>query len=536
MLGHKTKILAIVIVAGILRIFYAIDIPLSGDEVGVGVLQATGQAATYGNRLPKEIVPVKQIEKFVTYSKDFSVKDVLRSLRYAGMHPPFYYLMLHYVLKYIGNDTFTLRLISIFISLVSIVFVYRLGKTVYNENVGWYSALFLAMSVYGVMYGSIVRPYPLAMLLSLISTLQVFELSKVNHLSFNSKKLFLYAIIVLMGLYTIYHFLFVFIFQIAFLVIFNLRNKKTLSVISAMTGIIFVFYLPWMPSLFEQLKDIMQHHYYFHGKINLLLFANSIIYINFIKCILAESPVVVKIFITTIICAIILMGCYSSLKDRKGRIFILALVVYFLSYYVGDTILNTHTMGMRKLLFFIIPISFILLAVGISRIPNRYCIRTISILLCCGLLLCNSIDICYYKPKFDGPVYLGFFRDKINRFLKQNQKGLVIINTAQRRFLLPFAHAIETPIDIKIVHANNVESEILSISNFKDYDFVFIANLYVNYEKQSFFSFQDVKVISNYLTKHDFNLIEPSELGYEPNKTSFMVFEKKFHHYKQALQ
>ena len=94
MIKTKLIILVIVVTAGILRIVYAIDIPLSGDEVGVGVLQASGQAGTYIQQLPKEFVPIREILKFVRYSEDFGVKDVFSSLRFHGMHPPFYYLIL----------------------------------------------------------------------------------------------------------------------------------------------------------------------------------------------------------------------------------------------------------------------------------------------------------------------------------------------------------------------------------------------------------------------------------------------------------
>lgn len=527
LLRPKAAISAVMVIAATLRILYAIDIPLTGDEVGVGVLQASGQAVTYTNRLPKENVPTEQIEQFVTYSKDFSIKDVLRSLRHAGMHPPLYYLMLHYILKYIGNDAFTLRLISIIISLFSIVVIYRLGKTVYNENVGVCSALFLALSAYGVMYGSMVRPYSLIMLLSLLSTLYACELNRLDYVSFNNKKLLLYTLTVLIGLYTIYHFVFVFVSQIAFLVLNNLRNKKSLLIISVMIGIIFILCLPWLPSLLDQLRDATNAHHYFHGKLNVYLLAKFPIYLNFTEHLLIGYNIPRTILVGTIIYPIILIGLYSLTKCKRSRSFAVALVVYFLCHYAGDMILNMRTLNVPKLLFFVIPILLILLAVGMSRLPTCYHLRTVSILLCCVLLLCNSIALCYYKPGFDGPPNVPIYRDKISTSLKQNQKGLVISNTNTRRYVLSFAHGLKAPIDMKIMSPDNVESKMLNISNLRDYDFIFITNYYVRYDKESFFPFQDIKLISRHLSKHDFSLIEPSELMHEPNKSSLMIFKKK---------
>lgn len=528
MLTPKRRVWAIVTIivfGGLLRIFYAVDFPLSGDETG-GLLQASGQAVGYEDRLGEENIPISEIKKFISYSKDFSARDVLGSLRHRGMHPPFYYLGLHYVLKYIGNDAFTLRLISIFLSLLCVVYIYRLGRAVYDENVGLCSAFLLAISTYGVMYGTMVRPYPLAMLISLISTLQAYELSKADELRFSNKKLFLYAITVLIGLYTIYHFVFVFVFQIVFLAMSNLRNKKSLWVIIAVTAMIFVLYLPWVPSLLDQLRKVRGNQYYFHGKISLLSFAESVMRINFAIRGSAVPLVIIKILIAAMIYTIILVGCYFSLRDKTRRFFILALIVYLLSCYIADNILNTNTLTWGKFLFFIIPISFILLAAGIPRITERYRIRTIFIVLCCGLLLGKSIAVCYYKPGFDGPLYLRPFRDSISKALGQDQKGLVIINTVARRYLLSLVHVIETPVDMKIMHADDVESELPRISNLEDYDFVFITNCYVHYREQSFYSYADIKDISNYLSKYGFRLIEPSELEHEAGKSTLHIFGK----------
>lgn len=525
MFRPKTQILAIVIVAAILRIFYAMDVPLSGDEA-LGLLKASGQAVGYEDRLGEENVPISEIKKFVSYSKGFSVRDVLGSLRHRGMHPPFYYLGLHYVLKYIGGGGFTLRLISIFLSLLCVVYIYRLGRAVYDENVGLCSAFLLAISTYGVMYGAMVRPYPLAMLICLISTLQAYELSTADELRFSNKKLFLYAITVLIGLYTIYHFVFVFVFQTVFLAISNLRKKKSLLIIIAITAIIFVLYLPWVPSLLDQLRKVRGDQYYFHGKISLLSFAECVIRINFATRGSAGPLVIIKILIAAMIYTIILIGCYFSLRDKTRRLFILALAVYLLSWYAADRMLNTQTLTVGKLLFFVIPISLMLLAAGIPRITERYRIRTIFIVLCCGLLLGKSIAMCIYKPGFDGPWYLRPFRDSIGKSLASNQKGFVIINTTKPRFLLSFVHAIKIPVDMKVMHANNVESELPRIRNLENYDFVFVTNCYVHYEKQSFYSYADIKDISNYLSKYGFRLKEPSELEHEAGKSSLHIFGK----------
>ena len=109
---QKIALFLLIIFATVLRIYFGYDLPLSGDEVGVGVLQATGQAIAYRdyvNATPAGVFSINEIKKYIDHSENYGVKDVLLSLRYAGMHPPFYYVVLHYVIKFLNNNTITLR-------------------------------------------------------------------------------------------------------------------------------------------------------------------------------------------------------------------------------------------------------------------------------------------------------------------------------------------------------------------------------------------------------------------------------------------
>ncbi len=512
----RSLLLSAVLLGCILRIFYALDLPLSGDEAGVGLLQASGQALMFREKLPRQSCPIEQVREFISYSEDYSIADVLRSLRHAGMHPPLYYVMLHYVLKYIGNDALALRMISVIISMLSIVFIYQLGKSVYSEKAGILSALFLAISAYGVMYGPMVRPYPLAMLISLASTFQMYKLNKAGLVNFKNISVFLYIITVLAGLYTIYHFVFVFIFQIVFLVISNLRNKKSLLIIFVSVIIIAALYLPWLPSLFDQLKVVTKNEYYFHGGPNLLLLAEHIISYNFLRYLPVKAYSPVRFVLATIIYLVVLLGCFSSLKDKKNWPLIFALVVYVLVNFICDRVLNTKTLNVRHLLFFIIPASLVFLAIGLSSLTNRYCVRMISVLLCCCLLLYNSIGVCRNKTNYDGPKYIHVFRDHIHNHA-QGRNGLIITNSTKRRHLFPLVHAIKDSLDMKIVNRNKIESGMVDIIN-KDYDSVFIMM------SEFLLTPDDIENISHFLAKDNFDLTAVYQLDHDEN--SLVVFEK----------
>jgi len=281
----KTRIIFIIIllIGALLRILYSLDLPLDGEEVGVATLQATGQAKQYSQKLPDVITPIDSIRNFIRYSPDHSAIDVFQSLRYAGMHPPFYYLLLHYIIKFFGNSAIILRAISFFASLLSIWYLYRLGKALFNEKIGLYAAAFLAFSGYGIWLGTYVRPYSLIMLLSLVSTYQAYHLSISKAVSFRNINLYLYILTVTLGLYTIYHFIFVFIFQIALILLTNFRNKNTIIPTLFIITLVFLCFSAWIPSLRTQMNVVSKGHYYFHENVDIFHFIGDAASINSVR-------------------------------------------------------------------------------------------------------------------------------------------------------------------------------------------------------------------------------------------------------------
>src|SRR3989338_1737710 len=113
-------IILLMIVGFTLRLWYTMGYPLNGDEAGVTLLQASGQANTYDIRLPSKIAPLETFQQFIQSSGHFGLNDVTQSLKNAGLHPPLYYFIVYWILLLFGNQSFTLQLFSIIISLSSI--------------------------------------------------------------------------------------------------------------------------------------------------------------------------------------------------------------------------------------------------------------------------------------------------------------------------------------------------------------------------------------------------------------------------------
>jgi uncharacterized membrane protein len=445
------------------------------------------------------------------------------------MHPPLFYILLHYLLKYFGNAACILRSISFFASLLSVIYLYHLGKTLFNPKTGLYAALFLSISGYGLWLGTYVRPYSLIMLLSLISTYQVCQLNSGNHLTIRNKHLYFYALTVILGLYTIYHFLFVFIFQITYLVLGNYKNRKALFAIFVIAALSFLCFLPWLPSLYTQMKVVSGGNFYFHQQVNLLRFIGDAASINCVRYFQIDNftiKAIISMIFTCISTAVIMRGIYLSIKISKTRIFFFALIVYILAYLLLETILNLSSLHNIKMLFFIIPVMFIFLSAGVCSLTPRFRINHLVFTFFFFILMANSVAACCIKPKLGSPArYLEIFPPLISENTTPDKNTLVILNTNARRFLFPIAHATKTNFDIKILAPSSVLEQIPQMKYLEKYDSVYIVNIHKS-RPEFTFSAEEIKILSGSLDNYHFTQQRYIETGKTPHLRSLHIFNK----------
>jgi hypothetical protein len=82
---------------------------------------------------------------------------------------PLYFLLQHLAWPLVRHSAFVLRFVPSIFALLSIVFVFKLGETLWSSEVGLVGALLTATLPLHIEYGQIIRPYPLLVLLSLAS-------------------------------------------------------------------------------------------------------------------------------------------------------------------------------------------------------------------------------------------------------------------------------------------------------------------------------------------------------------------------------
>lgn len=92
---------------------------------------------------------------------------VLQALR--DVHPPLYFLLLHYWTAFWGVSELSARSLSVLFAVLSIWLTYALAGRIFSRRSAFFSALLVAVSPYIIFYGRLARYYSMVMFLLLLS-------------------------------------------------------------------------------------------------------------------------------------------------------------------------------------------------------------------------------------------------------------------------------------------------------------------------------------------------------------------------------
>src|SRR5215208_3301756 len=190
-------------------------------------------------------------------SWDFSHREtlsqVIRGVR-GDIHPPLYFLILHFARWIFGESEWALRLPSAIAGWLCIPAIYLLGKKLYSEREGIMTALLVAVLWPTIYYSQEARPYALLVLLSILASYFWWDL--MQSLRYRGgiprREAACYIVCAVLCAYTHYFGLLLVMLQgvtLAALALDNLRKVALLYVPVALA------YLPWLLGMVNQFRD-----------------------------------------------------------------------------------------------------------------------------------------------------------------------------------------------------------------------------------------------------------------------------------------
>jgi 4-amino-4-deoxy-L-arabinose transferase-like glycosyltransferase len=115
-------------------------------------------------------------EVISTLAARASLPTIYTSISDYSIHPPFYFMLLHFWGMLGGDDLVTLRLLSVLISTACVPLVYLLGRMLHiPARAALIAAAFFALSPFHIFHSQQARMYPLLVLLIIITTLLFYR-------------------------------------------------------------------------------------------------------------------------------------------------------------------------------------------------------------------------------------------------------------------------------------------------------------------------------------------------------------------------
>lgn len=150
-----------------------------------------------------------------------SVLD-LWALTGVDAHPPFYYLLLKGWATLFGYSEFALRSLSAVLMSATVVAALALIKRFFSVKVALYAVPFIMFAPFIIRYGYEVRMYALAAFIAIIATHVLLTASS----SKGAKWWIIYALLVALGMYTLYMTLVVWLAHVVWLMVQSIRSGK----------------------------------------------------------------------------------------------------------------------------------------------------------------------------------------------------------------------------------------------------------------------------------------------------------------------
>lgn len=306
-----------------------------------------------------------------------SQRPLLEQFKIAGdFQPPLFHLLLHFWMK-LGSSEIWMRLLTVVISVFGIYLFYQIGRKLLKEKSALLASFLLAINPFAIYYSQELRPYPLTVLVSLIMVL-----------GFINSSSFLFILGTTFFLYTSY---FAPFFIIAFFLYLIIFQKNKLNWFLKNMFIAILFFLPWLPSFYQQFTIGTSLTTTLPGWGNAVsLPLLKAIPVTFFKFFLGRITIDNKLIYALVVFVLISLLVYLLIRARKEKhfffVFFLFLIPFLLSFL---TSIFVPVIEPKRLLF-ILPFFILLLVMGLKKLSRFYFLSLLLILIItfsCGLFL-----------------------------------------------------------------------------------------------------------------------------------------------------
>lgn len=395
-------------------------------------------------KLQKESLWNDELASWEKSNQD-SLNKVL-SLSRSDVHPPGYQILLYFAIKFLGDSEFWLRFPSAIAGIISILFIYLIGKKIYSEWEGLISAGLMAILWFPIYYSQEARVYSLLLLFSILSFyfwIIILERAKDGKIDFINSFFFVLSASIISYLHY-FGLLFIILQGTGTFLIFFKRKKLLFFLL--LYAVILILYLPWLPVMLEHSRreqiwikkewvlPTLLYLYHFFNRSKILFLSVLILYFyiplqNFLKSFRERRKIKIETSIYTIV-----------------------LIVWLISPFLltfTKSLISTPVITVRNLIISLPP-AYLLLSRAVTQLKLVKFIKVFMTLFIFGFSIFHLFFVISYYSKphkeqyreavyfvadnyklFDNPLIIGYAwsKEHLNYYFKRKgfEKGVEYI-------------------------------------------------------------------------------------------------------------
>ena len=171
-----------------------------------------------------------------------------------GIHPPFFYLLLHPWILIFGDSEVAVRSLTVVTGVLTVFLIYAVAERLYSQRAGLVAAFFLATSSFYIFYSQDVRMYMFMAPPALVSFYALYRLSY-------DRRVFVYVVYFLSTVILLYTHIFGVFYVLAQnayylgLLLLGQENRPKLTHWIALQSATVLAFAPWLPFVFRKAQQ-----------------------------------------------------------------------------------------------------------------------------------------------------------------------------------------------------------------------------------------------------------------------------------------
>jgi len=328
------------------------------------------------------------------------------------IHPPFYYLLLHLWILFLGSSPFAIRFFSLLVGVLSLPLIFLVARHLFNPSIGLLAALVWAVAPFPIYYSQEARMYALVTFLGLLSTFFALQIWKGLKGEISIGLWAAYILTTTAAAYTQYYAAFIPLAQILFLLILARHNLSLILKWLAAQAIWLLFCAPWILFAGSKLIDYVATKLVKEADLPLgfATYMGSHLATFGLGHLpeptyLAWLGIIPLLFAALGVGSALLPASKVSPEQKEGALgeSVLFLLLYLFVPLLSGFLINLRfpfrAAGIERLLLLVTPAFYILVALGLSSLKGKRTLLYLAgliLIALCGLSLFDFYTIARY--------------------------------------------------------------------------------------------------------------------------------------------